>query len=371
MQADDDAPPPSGRTEGSHVEFPGATWTSFDRYARYGAIVRTIRASLGDGALTVLDVGDGSGYLRAFDDGLRSVSVDLAVSGDPLPGATLMVGDGTSLPAADASVDVVVSSDVLEHVPDRDRARFLAELARVARALVVVAAPFDTPGVAGAEELARRYAALAMGAPQEQLDEHAERGLPRLDDARDALERSGLTVAVRGNGNLHDWLLYMLVKHQIGARPALGPLEGAYDLSYNLLLAGRTDVAPYYRHLLAARRDDVPSFGTPLAPIEGTPADTTALVGAFLAANVSEASKQDTVPRLDGLAAEVAIVRGELGRLQAQLDALQAGVDGARSSLGALNEKVDGVVTTMDRVVELLRHPLRAVGRKVRPHRDG
>ncbi len=364
MPAVDDDLSSSGRTERSHLEFPGASWTSFDRYARYGAIARTIRSTLGPGDLTVLDVGDGSGYLRAFDPGLRAVSVDLVATDEPLPGTALMVGDGTALPVADGAVDVVVSSDVLEHVPAGARPAFLAELARVARRLVVLAAPFDTPGVAGAEELARRYAALAMGAPQRQLDEHAERGLPHLDDARRALEAAGLTVALRGNGNLHDWLLYMLVKHQVGARPALAPLEGAYDLAYNLLLAGRSEVPPFYRHLLAAARRGTPSFGTPLASIEGTPADTAGLLGAFLAANVSEVSRQDTVPRLDGLAAELAIVRAELASLRGDVGAARVRADGALSSLEA---KVDDSAAMLHHVLELLRHPLRAVSRKVRP----
>ena len=48
------------RKEHRHVEFPGATWTAFDRYSRYGAIVRALRATLGAGPLRVLDVGDGS-----------------------------------------------------------------------------------------------------------------------------------------------------------------------------------------------------------------------------------------------------------------------------------------------------------------------
>ncbi len=366
MPADHDAAPASGRTERSHVEFPGASWTSFDRYARYGAIVRTIRATLGGGRLTVLDVGDGSGYLRAFDAGLRAVSMDLALSEAPLPGATLAVGDGTNLPVPDGAVDVVVSSDVLEHVPDEARPRFLTELARAARRLVVVAAPFDTPGVAGAEELARRYAALAMAAPQDQLDEHAERGLPLLEDARAALEGAGLAVAVQGNGNLHDWLLSMLLKHQVGARPALAPLEGAYDLSYNLLLAGRSEVPPYYRHVLAAGREGAPSFGVPLGPIDGTPGDGAGLLGALLAANVSEVSKQDTVPRLDGLAAEVAILRAEVAALRADG---AAGVARVEDALAALGATVDDVAAMVGHVLDLLRHPLRAVSRKVRPAR--
>ncbi len=41
-------------------------------------------------------------------------------------------GSGTALPEADNAYDVVLSSDVLEHVPPEGRARFLDEMVRVA-----------------------------------------------------------------------------------------------------------------------------------------------------------------------------------------------------------------------------------------------
>lgn len=339
-------------TGARHLEHPGAVWTAFDRYSRYGGLARALRATLGPGRWRVLDVGDGSGYLLAFDDGLDTVALDLHMAADPLPGAVRVVGDGARLPWADATFDAVVSSDTLEHVPPSARAAFVAELARVSRDVTILAAPFDTPGVAGAEELVRRFALLATSRPQEQLEEHLEHGLPDLERTRQTLAAHGAEVVSAGNGNLFDWVQMMLLKHQLLARPALGPLEAGYDIAYNALFAGRAGVAPFYRHLLVARRTGAPQLGTAPDPIGGTPADISGVLGVFAAANVAEAVRQDAEQRmvtiekqLDELADTVTSMCGELQEALGRLEATTVATD-----------------ERLARIAHRLRHPLQAVG---------
>ncbi len=83
-----------------------------------------------------VDVGGGAGYLTAAlrAAGARCVLVDadageLAWRGPPSPGA--VVADGTRLPMADGAADLVVSSNVLEHVPAPYA--LVEEMARVLR----------------------------------------------------------------------------------------------------------------------------------------------------------------------------------------------------------------------------------------------
>jgi SAM-dependent methyltransferase len=98
---------------------------------------------------TVIDLGCSSGYLladlRASLPGATLIGVDLVTSGlrrarAQAPDAVLLQADVCSLPLRDSSVDVVVSANLLEHVPDDERA--LTEIARVlrpgGRAVVVV-----------------------------------------------------------------------------------------------------------------------------------------------------------------------------------------------------------------------------------------
>jgi SAM-dependent methyltransferase len=98
--------------------------------------------------MTVLDLGCGEGRhaFEAYRRGARVVAVDwgrsevettrrwldaIAAAGGAPPGAAAEVvrGDLRALPVPDASVDRVIASEVLEHIPD-DTAAF-AEIARV------------------------------------------------------------------------------------------------------------------------------------------------------------------------------------------------------------------------------------------------
>ena len=357
------------------AEFPGAVWTSFDRYARYGAVARALRASLGAGRHRVLDVGDGAGYLTEFDREFDLVCADLVPTDEPFPGTRRIAADGARLPFVDGAFDAVVSCDALEHVPDGDRPAFVRELARASRDVVVVAAPFATVGVTGAEELARRYALLTTGELQDQLEEHAERGLPELDATCAELESAGLTAAVRGNGNLHDWLLLMMLKHQLIARPALLPLDTGYDTAYNLVLAARNETPPFYRHVIVARPAGrgAPDFGAPPDEVDAPALDATTVLTGWLAGAAAEASRQDTVPELHAIRGafpglyegfvtadkHLAAVDARLGHLEELAGALVVRADDTTARLTDLRE-------LLDHVYSLLRHPLRAATAKVR-----
>jgi len=311
----------SERTRGERagIDFPDATWTSFDRYDRYGAIARCLRATLGDGEHRVLDVGDAAGYLRLFAGDLRLAGVDISVQPDRLPGAVALVGDGAGLPFPDGTFDAVVSSDVLEHVDPTGRGAFIDELSRVSDDLVILAAPFDTDGVAGVEEVIRRFALLVTGEPQEQLEEHRDRCLPSLDEATLHLTRHG-DVVKTGNGNLWDWLELMLVKHQILARPALLPLHDGIDALYNLSLAGRATEPPYYRHLLAARRAGTVSLGTTRAA-QVPSAIMAGILSSLVSAAGPESTRQDLWPAVDQVLADLGSVRSELAQLTTTIGA--------------------------------------------------
>jgi SAM-dependent methyltransferase len=102
---------------------------------------------------TIADLGCSTGYLledlRRAHPTARLIGVDAVEAGlrkaaALVPDAELLHADVQELPLADASLDAVVSANLLEHVPDDGRA--LRELARVLRpgargALVVPAGP--------------------------------------------------------------------------------------------------------------------------------------------------------------------------------------------------------------------------------------
>jgi len=353
--------PPRRRTpvlEPGSIAYPQATWTSFDRYDRYVEIARLVRSSLGPGRHRVLDVGDTAGYLALLEPELWVVGIDLALEAERLDGNRPVRGDGTRLPFPDASFDAVVSGDVLEHVPPGRRAAFLAELRRVSRDLVVVGAPFDTPGVAGAEELVRTYALLARGEPERFLDEHHENGLPDLDQAYADLVDAGREGAVVGNGNLWDWVAAMILRYQVESRPALDPLGRAFDRFHNVALAGRPPRPPYYRHLLISWVDRAPELvdepaGLGAGPQAGTGdpdagGDLVALASVLAAADTSEVVRQD----INGMIAHQ--VLPPVAVVDAGVTALHERVGGFTDLLIDVSGRIDHLVATVDKLTDEL-----------------
>lgn len=101
---------------------------------------------------TVLDAGCGEGVLSVLlaKKGCRVTGIDIsepnvdaakryAEEQGVSDRATFLCGDSEHLPVPDKSFDYVVSSHVLEHLPDFDRGA--RELARVARVRVIIAIP--------------------------------------------------------------------------------------------------------------------------------------------------------------------------------------------------------------------------------------
>lgn len=353
------------RKEIVDVEFPAATWTSFDRYSRYGAIVRAIRANLGPGPIRVLDVGDDSGWFGLFDVEGTCISIDVNVNPERLDEHLYVVGDGARLPVRDRSFDAVVSSDALEHIAPKDRGAFLGELARVSD-LVVVAAPFDTSGVAGTEEFVRRYVATSTAEPQPQLEEHAGFGLPSLDESSEVLRAAGLDVAMFGNGNLQDWLLGMVIKHQLGSRPELGELNIGFDALYNMLLARRNEVPPYYRHVLVGRRGAAAaSAGQPVPP-DDDDAATSAVYAAVVSATLAELSRREITQRTDTLEVQHQVsaehLMARFTGVEERLVTLQASIEQTRAELqNQLGEIYHRLQSDMQAYYDRFRHPVRTL----------
>jgi 2-polyprenyl-3-methyl-5-hydroxy-6-metoxy-1,4-benzoquinol methylase len=99
------------------------------------------------GASSVLEVGCGEGYMQqaltryrfaerlAFDIDAPIVTEARRIA----PESHYLVADGQSLPFPDARFDVVMATEVLEHVSDP--ARVVAEMRRVSRRYVLVSVP--------------------------------------------------------------------------------------------------------------------------------------------------------------------------------------------------------------------------------------
>ncbi|HST04284.1 MAG TPA: methyltransferase domain-containing protein [Chloroflexia bacterium] len=206
--------------------------------------------------LRILDVGGYPGNLRDFVDHERYdlTILDVVPDDGSIPG--YIQGTGLGLPFADGSFDVVTSLDVLEHIPDPNRAAFLNEIMRVSRHAALLINPIQSLQADLAEETLDEYIRWIMDAQQEQLAEHREFGLPDFERTSAQFAQAGWQTQTFRLANVYNWLLMMVAKHyliSLGDEKA-SAFEHALDRFYNLTFFEADRSEPNYRGALVAVR---------------------------------------------------------------------------------------------------------------------
>jgi uncharacterized coiled-coil protein SlyX len=209
----------------------------------YKGSTRTIR---------ILDVGGCSPFLG---DLLKKspLKTDLTII-DILPkpddvNATYIQGDATKTDMPDGAYDVVITTDVLEHIPPKSKDVFVAACARLAKDVCIIAAPFDTPGVHQAEVMVNEFNKRLFGVGQDWLEEHFEFKKPSVDATMAVLKKHGAPYTHFGTNNLYSWIFsahmnLLDAKVGIDAKKSL-----AIKRHYNRLLAHSPEfMEPSYRH---------------------------------------------------------------------------------------------------------------------------
>jgi SAM-dependent methyltransferase len=107
-------------------------------------VAETLAAIPAD-AVSVLDVGCGDGRLtnRLVDRHARVVGVDIAAEALQHVRTETHVAPVTALPFADRAFDLVLCTEVLEHLEDAELAGAVGELSRVAARFVLLSVPFE------------------------------------------------------------------------------------------------------------------------------------------------------------------------------------------------------------------------------------
>jgi hypothetical protein len=272
--------------EGERLSLP------FDQYSRmriaenvvrtlYGEIAGKEAATGSEFRLRVLDVGGYPGVLRHF---LASEAYDLSVvdvvpDDGTIPGYTQ--GSGLDLPYEDGSFDVVTSLDTLEHIPDANRPRFLAEVQRVACHAVLLINPVQSLEADLAEETLDEYIRWILDAQQEQLAEHRQFGLPDFAGTMTTFEGAGWKTLAFPTANIHNWLFMMVAKHYlISLRDErANAFERTLDRFYNLAFQESDRAQPSYRGVLVAVRPGLEAalrtLGDMYPPVAATPQSST------------------------------------------------------------------------------------------------
>ncbi|MFC6447998.1 class I SAM-dependent methyltransferase [Shinella zoogloeoides] len=97
-----------------------------------------------EGARSILDAGCGNGAITNFlPEDRRIVGCDISPAALSHVRHPTQVADLQALPFADGEFDLVIATDVLEHIPDSSYAKTLDELDRVSARWLLIAVPYD------------------------------------------------------------------------------------------------------------------------------------------------------------------------------------------------------------------------------------
>jgi SAM-dependent methyltransferase len=160
------------------------------------------------------------------------------------------------LPFEDASFDVVIALDLLEHLPAQDRPQALAQLRRVADRCLIVGCPTGPAALRSDERLSRFYQRTGTPSPL-WLEEHLRNGFPAVSD---------LTRELTDHGQLALYANESLRTHALVSRLEATPIVWRLtNLLSSVLAAGLKSArwaAASRRALSLLRADQDPSYRT-------------------------------------------------------------------------------------------------------------
>ena len=108
---------------------------------RYASILKVLEKSgYRDGSHRIVEIGAGISGISPYIKG-RFIGCDLSFPGKPPESMTAVRCSVFELPFPDRSVDFVVSSDMMEHIPPKMRKKAIKEMLRVASRCLIMGFP--------------------------------------------------------------------------------------------------------------------------------------------------------------------------------------------------------------------------------------
>jgi len=228
---------------------------AFDQYQRYAVIAEWVGRLAPASTGPIIELGANThGGLSRFFPGRKMVLLDRELAEGVSAPPNFVLGDATDLRLPDQSFEFAVSCDVLEHVPNSLRERFLRESFRVGARGAIHAFPVAGAETTAAEEAASGVWRRFFGEPFRWLEEHKQEGLPELSQTLEQARSITPHVVTFSADSLCLWLPLMKMHFLKEARRELVPLVRALDRFYNERLFEADHAQPCYRTFVALLR---------------------------------------------------------------------------------------------------------------------
>lgn len=225
-----------------------------NRAARFFPMLRKVRASLPEGSILV-EVGHGSISPGEFWDG-PFVGCDTTFTSRPVGKMRAVCCSGHQLPFKDASIDAVVVSDVLEHVPPALRKQVISEVLRVARRVAVFGYPCGPAAFAVDQKLYGDYQDRGVQPPI-WLEEHMRHPFPEETLLQSLPPNWQKKVIPNDHLHFHYW---MMKKEMFRLWNAVFRLALRSVPSFVERFLERTNREPSYRKIFVLTRDSEATY---------------------------------------------------------------------------------------------------------------
>jgi ubiquinone/menaquinone biosynthesis C-methylase UbiE len=209
---------------------------SIAQFERNVSVIREIR-KISEKELSVLDVGAGGKGISLFKTLLEGKNCNFFLFDIKNNFINLdeqaIIGDGCKLPFKDGVFDIVVSVDVVEHVPKSLRHNFYKELKRVCEKKLIITCPLQsTDGVFKGRSYDIAFQCLHeldYGSKELNTQQHIESNHPTLEEINEELPGS----VIYGFTNCDVWLKYMIFSSKPFVRLFSGFLYYLFWKKYN------------------------------------------------------------------------------------------------------------------------------------------
>lgn len=240
------------------------TYIAFDQYQRYQTIFNIIdffRKNDPKRVFSILEIGSNEHKdLKLFLPTDNITFTDLYLTDAMKQDADFQQADGTNLQYLNDSFDFVIATDVLEHIPEKQRSDFCNELGRVAKLASVICFPYQSTENQDAEERLNAYYKGLYSEDFIWLKEHKECGLPKLEDIDAIYSEMNHSYLRFFHGNLAIWEKMWYCHFNTCGMAASMEYRHMIDHYYNLNIYN-TDIAePCYRAFYVYLKSSVKSL---------------------------------------------------------------------------------------------------------------
>jgi SAM-dependent methyltransferase len=217
--------------------------------ARYFPILRVLKRELAE-KNSLLEIGSGSVGIGKFHHG-SFVGCDISFLYPPKAPMIPVIGSGALLPFGDQSFDVVVASDVLEHIPRDKRMSVVREALRVTRKVAVFGFPSGQIALECDHKLAADYDRRGFHRPQ-WLKEHLQyQPFPTVELFQELRDEWHISSFDNENVVFHNWTMRQEM-YRVGVCSFMILLTLLPRVMERMLQ--RADREPYYRKIVVVHR---------------------------------------------------------------------------------------------------------------------